>query len=290
MIDPIDILRIILVICGTSIGAWYDIFRKKNVPEVFLYSFLGFSIAMNLFAPTAFLETLPIAVLLLALLYVFYKVGYIGGADVIILAAIYAGLPILNEPLFLKPSLLLLPLAAPRFPSIFSILSIAAFIFFVAIIIKYIPFIAKRIITKKLRFSLSNIVQCIIIILIYSTTLYLLTSSPLFIFLSPIYLIFISLVMVFVCFFILFKDVITESMIKWKTNVEEEDVIALEKIDEKTIKKLRLQRLVTKEQLDRMKQLKGRKWPVLDLPAFLPYILIALLIYILIGDPLFYLV
>jgi hypothetical protein len=77
-----------------------------------------------------------------------------------------------------------------------------------------------------------------------------------------------------------------ESMIVTKNieQIEPEDVLAIEKINEKTIKKIKLGRLITKEQLERMKRSRIKKWPIFDLPQFLPFILIGLMLYILFGD------
>lgn len=291
-----ELLRIAIAVAGTAIGAWYDIFNRKNVPDLFLYVFLGVSLAINIFDPSAFLQHLPVAALIIAALYAFYRLGQLGGADVFILAAIYAALPTLSTPLLAEKEaagaarmqfVAAFPLSLP---SILPILAIAAFLFFLATCIRYVPFIAARIAKGKIRLRSMQIAQCAIIAAAYMFMLFIFMTSPLAQFLSTSYLVFLFVVMFFVYFFILFKDEITTSMIRWKLakDVEQEDALAVEHLDPKTVQRYRIGRLVTADQLSRMRKLRIR-WPVLDLPMFIPFILAALIIYVLFGDPMAYL-
>jgi hypothetical protein len=88
-------------------------------------------------------------------------------------------------------------------------------------------------------------------------------------------------------FFTLYKDEIMGSMVRWKKKAEAEDVLAIEMMDNKFLSRHSIGRLVDKGQLKRMNRLK-RKWPVLDLPMFLPYVLAALVVYLLFGSQFMY--
>ncbi|MCS7109426.1 MAG: hypothetical protein NZ903_01360, partial [Candidatus Micrarchaeota archaeon] len=80
--------------------------------------------------------------------------------------------------------------------------------------------------------------------------------------------------------FVVSKDYLFEEMIVMKRKIEPEDVIAIEKIDEDTIKKYGIKRLTDEKQAKVLNKT-GRKWPVLDMPMFLPFIFIALVIYLI---------
>ena len=75
-------------------------------------------------------------------------------------------------------------------------------------------------------------------------------------------------------------------MIVWRKKVENEDVLAIDEIDKKIVNKYNLRRLVNEKQAKLMNKIK-RKWPIYNLPIFIPYIFISLIIYILFGDSLF---
>jgi hypothetical protein len=291
-----ELLRIAIAVIGTGIGAWFDIFNRKNVPDMFLYAFLGVSLVINIIDYSAFIANLPLAALLIAALFLFYKFGQLGGADVIILAAIYSALPTITSPLLGAPTqvtgITAIPFAVGiSLPSVLSILAIAAFLFFIVMCVKYIPFVASRIMKGKAKLQKTQIAQFAVIAVAYIFVLYTFLTSPLSTFIGTNYLVFLVAVMFFSCFFILFKDEVMSSMVRWRTvrDVEHEDALAIERIDSKIVDRYRIGRLVTADQLKRMKKLKI-KWPVLDLPMFLPYLLIALVLYVLFGDPILYLV
>jgi hypothetical protein len=281
--NEIELARVAIALIGTAAAAYYDIYNKKNVPDRLLYAFLALSLAVNVFDPSQFIARLPVALLIIAFLYVTYRIGQLGGADVFILASIYSAIPVMQTPLMMQPQI-------PDFfglPSIFPIFSMAVFIFSVTVIARYLPSAIVKTIRGKVKFNLSQIAQVIVLIVAYSFTAFLFLAEP--IRFSLFHMLFIAFVMFLVVFFVLYKDLITLQMIRWKTGrrIETEDVIALEAIDPRIVSKHKLGRLVDEKQLRKMLKLK-RKWPVLDLPMFLPYVLIALIAYILIGDPLLY--
>ena len=294
----LELLRIIIAIVGSGIAAWYDMFNKKNIPTTFLYAFLGLSLFINLFDPTSFLAHLPTAALIMIALYLFYRLGQLGGADVLIFASIYSALPVISEPLIdIAKKSYEYPLELTAFqpqvfqlPSIIPILAIAAFLFFIGMCIKYIPFIIAKMRKRTLDIKFKNILQCIVIFAAYTFMIYTLFTSPLAPFITLPYLLLFILMLFFICFFILFREDIINSMIVWKSSktLEQEDVLALEQLDAAIIERYKLGRLITADQLKKMRKIRA-KWPVLDLPMFVPFIFTALLIYVIFGDPILYL-
>jgi len=247
-----------------------------------LFGFLGIALLLNVLDYSTFIARLPIAVVIVALLYVMYRIGQMGGADVMILASIYAALPAIQSPLISSPPIT----DFFGLPSIFPVLVISTFLFSIAMVVRYLPTAIEKTINGKLKLSNSAIIQTVIIVAAYGVMFYMMGSLFGSV-ISPAYMIFLGFVGFVTVFFLLFKDLITESFVKWTKNAEVEDVIFLEKVNKSLVKKYNLQRLITEEQLKKMNKLKI-KWPVLDLPMFLPYILLALIIYILIGDPILY--
>ncbi len=277
----IEVIRILLALVGTSIACYYDVFNRKNVPEKFLYIFLAISIAINIFDYSFFysqiLSTI-IAISLILFLFLLYKIGQIGGADVFVITSIFFALPKVS-PIFKKEtfvSYISVPL-----PSIIPILAISSILFLLFLFITKIGYCIKNL--KKVK--LTSIAEATIIVLAFSFLLYSLHS-----FIKLEFLIFNLIILFFLCFLILFKDIISESMIKMKSikEIEPEDILAIEKVNEEIVKKLKLNRLITKEQIEKMKKVKIKKWPIFDLPQFLPFVLIGLIFYILFGDILYF--
>lgn len=263
----IEILRILIALFGTGIAAYYDMYNKKNVPDVLLFGFLAVALMINLVDPTYFMKYIVVAGLITAVFYLMYRIGQLGGADVIVLAAIYAALPVF-------------PLSEEAmFPSILVVVSIATVLASVWILFRYLPELLKKTFKGKVRFSLAQLIQVVVLLFALAMMLYLFISFP---YISPWIMVLVLLLFVEAIFFILYKDEISKSMVVWKKKVEQEDVIAIELVKMELVKKYKLSRLVSAKQAKAMNKLKN-KWPVLDMPMFLPFILIGLIMYLLMG-------
>ncbi|MCX8202608.1 MAG: hypothetical protein N3G74_02290 [Candidatus Micrarchaeota archaeon] len=263
----IEILRILIAVCGTGIAAYYDIFNRKNVPEAFLYLFLAISLVVNIFEYNLFLQFLPIALPLLMVLYLLYKSGQLGGADVFVIAAIYAAVPVF-------------PMAEERImPSILMILAIATMLASIWIMLKYLPKMARKFMERKVKVNVLQWLQVVALAISFAILSYLFVLFPFF----PFW-IFLVAILLFVesVFFIIFKEHLVEEMILMKSKIEPEDVLAVEKIDENTVRKYGIKRLTDEKQAKTLNKLR-RKWPVLDMPMFLPFIFIGLIVYLIIG-------
>ena len=101
---PGELIRVVVAFVGTAIGAYYDIFNKKNIPDKFLYAFLAVAFVVNLvfYEESLFLFSVGVAIFFSAIGYLFYRLGQLGGADVFIIAAIMLLLPI--HPSFIEMS------------------------------------------------------------------------------------------------------------------------------------------------------------------------------------------
>ena len=277
-----ELFRMILAVAGTAAATYYDMFNKKNVPDMLLYGFLGIALAVNLLDPSAFLQNLPIAAVMVASMYLLYRIGQLGGADVFVLAAIYAAIPVVSGPLLGSQSDLIL--SQFQMPSIVVVTSIAVLLFAIWIVMRYAPSALRKTFRGEVRFSAMQLAQAFILLLSFGAFIYMFSQLPSF---SMNLVVLMEILFVSAIFFTLYKDEIMKSMVRWKRKAETEDVLAVEMMDSKFLSRHSIGRLVDKGQLKRMNRLK-RKWPVLDLPMFLPYVLAALVVYLLFGNQLLY--
>src|SRR5271157_926239 len=93
---PGEAVRVVLAFLLVGIAAYYDLFNKKNIPDKVLYAMLGLAFLVNLFfyEATLFWFSLAIAAFFSAIGYLFYRLGQLGGADVIVLASVMLLLPL----------------------------------------------------------------------------------------------------------------------------------------------------------------------------------------------------
>jgi len=278
-----EILRIIVALIGTAAAAYYDVFNKKNVPDKLLYAFLGVALAINVFDPSAFLRNLPVAAVMVVAMYLLYRLGQLGGADVMVLAAIYASIPMIENPLIGQAAQSDV-LSSLQMPSIAVVTSMSVLLFAIWIIVRYVPVALRETFRGKAKFGAVQLGQSFLLLVSFGAFVYLFAQLPVF---SVGLVVVIEVLFIAAIFFTLYKDFIIGSMVVWKRRPEQEDVLALEMIDIKLIRKHSIGRLVDREQMKRMSKLK-RKWPVLDLPIFLPYVLAALILYVLFGNQLVY--
>lgn len=263
----IEIIRLLIAVLGSGIAAYYDAYNKKNVPEIFLYGFLAVSLLTNVFDYTYFIKFLPIMLPLIAILYILYRMGQVGGADVIVLAAIYAAIPVF-------------PFVEDQFvPSSLMVLAIGTVLASIYMIAKYVPAMWKKTIKGEIKFTVWQIFQVIILLFSFLMLIYIYYIFPI----APLWILIVSGILFFESiFFIIYKDEISKQMVVWKKTIEPEDVIVVELIDKKLVEKYKIQRLTDENQSRKLNKLK-RKWPVFDLPMFLPFIFVGLIIYILLG-------
>jgi len=277
-----ELFRMILAVAGTAAATYYDMFNKKNVPDMLLYGFLGIALAVNILDPSVFLQNLPIAAVMVTSMYLLYRIGQLGGADVIVLAAIYAAVPMISAPLLDAQTDFVF--SQFQMPSIMVVTSIAVLLFAIWIVMRYAPSALRKTFRGEVRFSAMQLAQAFMLLLSFGAFAYMFSQLPSF---SVNLVVLMEILFISAIFFTLYKDEIMGSMVRWKRRAEAEDVLAIELMDNKFLSRHSIGMLVDKGQLKRMNKLK-RKWPVLDLPMFLPYVLTALIIYLLFGNQLLY--
>jgi hypothetical protein len=259
---PGELIRVVLAFLGVGIAAYYDLFNKKNIPDVYLYAFLGVSFLVNAFfyEQTLFWFSLAIAAFFSAVGYLFYRVGQLGGADIFVLASVMLLLPL--HPSFVGMTF--------NLPFVFSLIIFSGVAFALYVMLFFGWKLMKTEARPKLLYLL--------LFIPYLLFAYVYINSFLF---SPVYFIFITLLLFAVIFFMMFKESLNMLLAEEipVSQIEPEDVLALEVMNKDLIERYKLQRLVTKEELARIRKTKIHDlWVYTKLPPFIPFILLGMLL------------
>ncbi len=269
---PGEILRLVIALVGMSIASYYDIFNKRNVPDNFLYGLLIVAFMTNLifYQEDLFLFSLACAVFFSAIAYVFYRAGQIGGADIFIMATILLLLPI-------QPSFVDVPFNVPFF---FPIWLFAGVSLSLVILVYFGYKLIKTRAEPDWKYGL--------MLIPYLLFAYFFFNSFLF---SWMYFIFISIALLTTSFFLMFRKHLNHMMAEEMpvTQLEPEDVLALDLMDSDMVKEHKIKRLMTEDEIDRLKKLKiGEVWVFTRLPPFIPFLLLGTMLSIFLTDFLFF--
>lgn len=279
-------VRIAVAIGGLAAASYFDLFNNKNVPVMIPYAMMGMGLLLNLLSFNAdfIIYSIAVAGTVFLLGYFIYRAGQIGGADILLFAAIALLLPLQPAPL-----LRVVQLTGPylNYPPVLSVFLISGLLSICSLAIYYLPKIILMGMKGKLKKPKNaEVVSASLLALAYFIAFYFLGS---FYSLTPVQGALIFTVLALAFFLILFRSAISRLMVKWVPvrAIDEEDVLAADELGEKFMQKHKLGRLLTPEQIKKLSKIKGmKKFPVLKgLPPFVPYMLAALLLLIAFGDP-----
>lgn len=266
-----ETIRIAVALVGTAVATWYDVKNNKNVPNNFLYAFLAIAFITNavFFQQEVFVYGTVVAAVIFAFGYLFYRLGYMGGADVYVLSSIALLLPV-----FPSHARVLF-----NFPVVFSIIISSGVLF--ALYFLYFIFASIMLKGGKGRF------EYFILLPAYAVLVYFFASTGIF---GTGYLVAISALLLSSILFMVYKYSIVEAMAKKVrlSKVEEEDV-SVPELMPALAEKYKIKRLLDAEELRRLKKLKVKEiYVYTGLPPFLPFVLVGLIISITFGDLLAY--
>jgi hypothetical protein len=267
---PGEIIRVLLAFAGTAVAAYYDVFNKKNIPDQLLYAFLGVAFLTNvlLYDQTVFWFSLGVTLFLSALGYLFYRVGQLGGADLFVLASIMLLLP-------LHPSFVGMPF---NIPFIFSVFIFSGILFALYVVL----FFGWKLTQSDMK---PNFLYAIILIP-YLAFAYFFVNSFLF---SWVFFAFVTISIFASVFFMVFRDSLNQMLAEELpvSQLEPEDVLALEVMNKDMIERYKIPRLVTREALERLKKTKvGEVMVYTKLPPFIPFILAGMVLSMLFAKSL----
>jgi Flp pilus assembly protein protease CpaA len=279
-------IRIFLALAFTAAAAYFDVFNKKWVPNYLVYAFAVAALLVNVvfFTPQLFTQALAFGGIIFVLTYFLYRTGQLGGADVYVLASVAAMLPYLPKPL-------LAPAQAVPYPFILSVLAPTGLAFILHMVARFVPYVSRRISGGSVTFSAQKLIGPALLAVAFAFFIYELASLPFA--LPPAYMAILSFLFAALLFFSLFKQEIKDSMVGMVPvgRLEEEDVLALDKMDPGLVKRLSLKPLMDAKVISALRKSGLKKVPVYTgMPFFLPYLFFGLLFSVLFGDMLFYFV
>jgi len=269
---PMETARIFLALLGMAIGTYYDLFNNKNVPEKFLYAFLAVAFLFNIvfFDYDVFVYAVVVAFILFAIGFAMYRLGQIGGADVFVIASVVLLLPA-------HPSYMIVPY---NWPFIFSILIFGG----AAFALYSIFFFAKILSAKKAKSKPKY--KYLALFLVYGLFAYLFFNAPFF---SMAYFAIASILLLSSIIFLVYRDAIMESMMDkvFVKDLEPEDVLVPERMDVH-MKKMGIGNVLGQKDIDALRR-SGTKhvWIYSNLPPFLPFLLVGLILALFFGNQLF---
>lgn len=272
MVMPMETVRIFLALLGMAIGTYYDLFNNKNVPEKFLYAFLAVAFLFNIafFDYNVFVYAAVLAFIFFAMGFAMYRFGQIGGADVFIIASVILLLPI-------HPSYLNVPF---NYPLIFSVLIYGGAVFAV-----YSIFYFAKILSSKKTKSRPRYIY-LSLMLVYGLFAYLFFNAPFF---SMAYFAIASILLLSSIVFLVYRDAIMEATMDqvFVKDLEPEDVLVKEKMDAH-MKKMGIGNVLSHKDIEALKR-SGTKhvWVYSNLPPFLPFLFIGLILALVFGNQLF---
>jgi Flp pilus assembly protein protease CpaA len=281
-------LRFAICFVGCTGATYYDIFNKRNVPSWLTYSLVAIGALFTLasFNMNAIVSSGVVALVIFAFGYILYRTGQIGGADVLVFISIALLLPEAPTSIFLQANSQL------GLPFVISIFVLSGVLAVFGIFLKYIPLtIRDALMGEKIRIEPSQFALAVFTLVFYAVFIYYMNGI---IELPQTQLAVFAAVIVCATSIFALKDHISEKyMIRMVgvDEIDEEDVLALERMDPKLVKEHKLDRLLTLKEIEKLKKMgKKKKFPVYkEMPVFMPYVLIALTAALLFGDPLAYL-
>ncbi len=276
-----ELLRVVVALVGCIVATYFDLFNKRNIPNWLTYSFVGIGVLVNLW-PFSLASVVNVYIVALAVFvfgYLFYKTGQIGGADVLMFTGIALLLPEQPKAFLFQQQ----PQVLFSFPFIVSLFVSSGFLFMLAIVAWFAPKAAGALAEGKIKVKTENALYAATILVAYAGLVYVAGGFGF----SPAYFVVVGVLIACSAFVVMFREFVMDSMIEsvGLKDIEEEDVLAIEKMDEKTVKKFSLKKLLTIEEIEKLKKTKLKKFPVFKhMPVFLPFVLAGLVLNLLFGD------
>ncbi|HLC38455.1 MAG TPA: prepilin peptidase [Candidatus Norongarragalinales archaeon] len=267
-----ETLRIAIAVVGTGLAAYQDA-KTSYIDDKILYAMVLAGLLLDvLFLPQSVLPfVLGVGVLIAGIGFIAYKRGSFGQGDVWLFLGLHLLLPF--YPSFSAFSL-------PNFPFVASVFLAASVFAVFGSTLLY----AKMLFEKKL-VSLKTLGVLAAVMLLFALMLF---TSPLPILAKTFFFLFIG----FAFFLTMFYQTITQKLLILPTpieKIEDEDVLAVDKMDSSIVKKYGLERVLTQKQISILKRIRAEKkmskFPVFkNLPRFGPYTLLGLIACIFAGD------
>ena len=278
----LEIIRVSATVGFLTAASYYDLFNKKNVPVAIPYAMIAAGFLLNLLTLSqgAIISSSAITLAVFGIGYLIYRIGQIGGADVLVFAGIALLLPEI-------PASILPQLAIPLFtyPFVVSVFLVSGFLAIIGLSAKYIPAVISALLKGKIKIRAQSALASILIVGSYLVVVYVFASAGI---LSPTQSALLLFLVLLAGFLTTFKEFISSTMVQWVPlkQIDDEDVIALHYLDPKLVAKLKLQPVLVHSELEKLRTSKLKKFPIFKgMPPFLPYVLLSVLLLLIFGDP-----
>ncbi len=280
MFFEIGVLRAAAALVGVGLAAWEDA-RTSFIDDKITLSMITLGIFFDaLFLPREYwLSTALVALAIGVLGYFAYRAGQFGGGDVLLILGIHLLLPQQTRALFAS-ALQTRAFPQPLYPPVVSILAAASLAAVIASSAWYAFRLAQANGFQK-RKVLAFASVCVIAVAALAFTPLSLAQKTFFVLLA-----------LSAFFYALFKKEVMERVIVKKIrlrDVEDEDVLYLEGLPQSLVKRFKIQRVLTKNEVGKLrvaeKKTGRRVWPVCkELPRFAPFTLFGLVFFLAFGD------
>ncbi|MGC8629006.1 MAG: prepilin peptidase [Candidatus Micrarchaeia archaeon] len=276
-----ELLRVGLLLAIALLYAFFDLFNKREVPDLVVYSALAVALGLTFTYPLPVAElSMLLAIAIAAIGYVIYKAGYWGAGDFLEITTISLIMPIQPTPILTPINQLGLPFVLSFFIST----GVAA----IWIVPIYYLLKWRK---KPLRKTQTQQIYKMLGIILLSLYLLLLLFIYFVFGINLTRVVIIALIGVPSAITLAYEEEITSTMTSsiLPKELEEGDIIAINIMDKKDIRYFRSKyskfgRLVTKEAIEKMKQV-NKKLPVYRHAApFAVFVLIGVIISLLFGN------
>jgi Flp pilus assembly protein protease CpaA len=277
-----ELARLGIALAGTLVATYYDLTHNRTVPDWLTFGLVGIGalFAIITFNAANIAGVVVPFVFVIGIGYPLYRMGQIGGADVLLYAAIALLVPY-------GPQGLLVGMQPPylvRLPFILSIFLASGVLFGIVTFARYAPAALQALMNGKVKLTKEQALYSVAMLAAGAVVSYLglQGGTPVVFVAAVVFSVVISV------FFYVFKEFISRSFLVREVTIaqiDEEDVLAVEEMRPALVKKFGLQKLLTRGEIEKLKKTGLKKFPVYkNLPAFTPYVLIALVLSVLFGD------
>lgn len=280
-----ELIRIAAALLGTGAAAWQD-HKTSFIDDRIVYAMIGLGLVLDIltFDQNFILYSIAIAAGIFAFGYLLYRTGQLGGGDVLLFAGIQLLLPYYPQ---VAASLGFAPQPYLFIPFLISILAVSSFYALLGTAVWF------GLQLRKLPLK-PDVPSAIVAAVMFVAMLYAASVAGGGLLINALF----AAMIVPGAFLLVFKKQITEELIIRKiriSQVEDEDVLATEKMPAALVKKYALGRVLTKKEVEKLRKIeksgKMRSFPVYkNLPRFGPYVLAALITCLILGDPFIYVV
>ena len=280
--------NVAVLLLGLLYSAYTDL-KTGYVQDWLSHTMIGLGImSVFVYFPDRALESLAVGAIVFAVGYVLYIYGNIGGGDVKLFTAIALLVPYYSGEVTQIAAYLGVSYIAPPYPFIVSVFLVSGILFMMFISVYYfirVIRLRKKIGKFREKMFKGIVYAAILMPFFYYWTLVSFAMSLLYI---PIF---------FTCMIIPFKDDFIRFFFAQKkaiSKLDDDDIIAIEILDKNLLAKLGIKRRThTMKELERIKA-NARKHRIStitvceNLPKFVPYILLSVIINLAAGDAFLY--